>query len=58
MPTKPFEQLLYRELAKESAREDIEIASPLLLELVDYATNAFQRCQTSSSGEPDEDLPI
>lgn len=58
MPTKPFEQLLYRELAKASAKEIIAIASPLLQELVNYATNAFQRCQTSSTGKPDEDLPI
>jgi len=58
VPTKPFEPLLYRELAKTSAREIIDIASPLLQEIVNYATNAFQRCQTSSTGKPDEDLPI
>jgi len=58
VPTKPFEPLLYRELARASAREIIDIASPLLQELVNYATNAFQRCQTSSTGKPDEDLPI
>lgn len=58
MLTKPFEPILYRELAKASAKEFIDIASPLLQELVNYATNAFQRCQTSSSGKPDEDLPI
>ena len=58
MPTKPFQPLLYRELAKTSAREIIDIASPLLQEIVNYATNAFQRCQTSSTGKPDEDLPV
>jgi len=36
----------------------IEIASPLLQEEINYATNAFQRCQESSKGAPDEDLPV
>jgi hypothetical protein len=58
MPTKPFEPLLYRELAKVAAKEIIDIASPLLQELVNYATNAFQRCQTSSTGTESEDLPV
>ena len=58
MPTRSFEPLLYRELAKADAKETIETASPLLQELVNYATYAFQRCQTSSTGRQDEDLPI
>lgn len=58
MPTKPFEPLLYRELAKVQVKEIIDVSSPLLQELVNYATNAFQRCQTSSTGAKDEDLPI
>ena len=58
MPTKPFEPLLYRELRKVEAKEVIEIASPLLQEEVNYATNAFQRCQASSTGAKDEDLPL
>jgi len=58
MPTKPFEPLLYRELAKVAAKEIIDIASPLLQELVNYATNAFQRCQMSSTDAEDEDLPV
>jgi len=58
MPTKQFEPLLYRELRKVGAKEVIEIASPLLQEEVNYATNAFQRCQASSTGAKDEDLPL
>ncbi len=58
MPTKQFEPLLYRELRKVEAKEVIEIASPLLQEEVNYATNAFQRCQASSTGAKDEDLPL
>ena len=27
-------------------------------EAINYATNAFQRCQESSKGAPDEDLPV
>ncbi len=58
MPTKPFEPLLYRERARVEAKKTIDIASPLLQELVNYATNAFQRCQAASTGEPHEDLPV
>lgn len=58
MPTKPFEPLLYREFQKAAAKEIIDIASPMLQEIVNYSTNAFQRCQSSSKGSPDEDLPV
>ncbi len=58
MPTKPFEPLLYRELRNVEAKETIKVASPLLQEEINYATNAFQRCQESSKGAPDEDLPV
>ena len=58
MPTKPFEPLLYRDLARVSAKDTIDIASPLLQELVNYGTNAFQRCQTSTTGTKDEDLHV
>lgn len=36
----------------------IEIASPLLQELVNYSTNALVRCETSTSGEENEDLAV
>lgn len=59
MPTKPFEPLLYRELRKVEAKEIIEIASSLLQEEINYATNVFQRCQSSMVGVvADESLPI
>jgi len=59
MPTKPFEPLLYRELRKVDAKEIIDIASPLLQEEINYATNAFQRCQESAVGAAaDEPLPV
>ena len=58
MPTKPLEKLLYRELSKVSVKELIDIASPLLQELVNFSTNAFARCASSSKGKVDEDLAI
>lgn len=56
MPTKPLETLLYRELSEAEAKDVIEIASPLLQELVNYSTNAFARCQSSALGGTDADL--
>jgi hypothetical protein len=56
MPTKPLEKLLYRELSTVAAKELIDIASPLLQELVNFSTNAFARCASSSKGKTDEDL--
>jgi hypothetical protein len=58
VPTKPLESILYRELSKVEAKELIEVASPLLQELVNYATNALVRCSTSVSGKVDEDVAI
>ena len=58
MPTKPLEKLLYRELSKVAAKDVIEIASPLLQELVNFSTNAFARSASSSDGNTDEDLAV
>lgn len=59
MPTIPFEPLLNRDLRKMEAKEIIETVCPLLQEEINYATNAFQRCQESMKGmSPDEPLPI
>lgn len=59
MPTKPFEKLLYRDYAKIDAKELIDVAAPLLQELVNHGTNAFMRCQEEASGgEEDEHVPV
>lgn len=59
MPYKQFEPLLYRELRKAEIKEIIDVASPLLQEEINYATNAFQRCQESAAGAAaDEPLPV
>lgn len=49
MPTKAHEAILDRELSKAEAKEVIDTVSPLLQELVNYATNALIRCSTSKS---------
>lgn len=56
MPTDPFESILYRDSAIANAKPLIEIAGPLLRELVNYGTNALVRCATSTQGKENEDL--
>lgn len=56
MPTEPLESILYRELSLVDGKELIDIASPLLQELVNFGTNALVRCLSSASGGIDEDL--
>ena len=58
MPTEPLEALLYRDLSKVAAKEIIGIASPLLQELVNYSTNVFRRCETSTTGNENEDVAV
>jgi len=60
MTTKPYENLLYRELSNAIARPVINVASPLLKELVDYSTNAYIRCSSTDDyiGEENEDLAV
>ncbi len=60
MPTKQFEPLLYRELRRAEAKDLIGIASPLLQEEVNYATNTFQRCKETASraATVDELVPV
>lgn len=58
MPTEPLKKILDRDFAKAGARDFIELASPLLRELVHHATHAFERCQVASDkmGGVDEDI--
>lgn len=58
MPTDPLEIILYRELAVVSAKSIIDIACPLLRELVNYGSNALVRCATSGSDKENEDLAV
>lgn len=56
MPTEPFKQILDRDLAKALGSEIIHVASAMLKELVNHATNAFVRCDRCANGGIDEDL--
>ena len=60
MPTKPLETILYRDLSKTEAKEDIETSSKVLQELVNFGTNAIARCSTSTSltGKENEDVAV
>ncbi|MFZ5864682.1 MAG: DUF5677 domain-containing protein [Thermodesulfobacteriota bacterium] len=50
-------KLLNREFALQNAQDIIALASPLLTEVVNYATNAYVRCQTSARDPSFGDLP-
>jgi hypothetical protein len=56
MPTDPHPAVLDRHLSVASAREVIEIACPLLRELVDHGTLALVRCGGSAEGDVDVDV--
>src|ERR1700730_13862040 len=58
MPTDEFTTLLDRKEAIREAQPVIDIACPLLRELVNFAAAAFQRCQAApiNRGEENEDL--
>lgn len=58
MPTKPLETILWREMSIVEARDAIQVVTPLLQELVNYATNALARCADSAPKNPDENSAI
>jgi hypothetical protein len=51
IPTESLPSILDRDMAKASAEELIELAAPLLREVVNHATWAFQRCQRATDKE-------
>lgn len=58
MPTQSFEPLLNRDMAIETAKPITDLASPILEETVNYATNLFARCSSSKKGSLEEAYPI
>jgi hypothetical protein len=58
MPTEPLKKILDRDLALVNVHEIARITSPLLRELVNNATNVFQRCNVAADGRGgvDEDI--
>lgn len=58
MPTEPLKAILDRDLSKALGKQTIELAVPLLRELVNDATHVFARCHDSAKGNEDEDVPV
>jgi len=56
MPTEARHDVLYRELSIVDAKEMIDIASPLLQEVINFATHVFVRCISYSDGDENVDL--
>lgn len=56
MPTEPWKKFLDREFALANARELIEIAGPVLREVLNYSTAVFQRCLYAGHSS-DVDVP-
>lgn len=48
-PTPPFKSLLDPEYARQEARQIIDVACPLLRELVNFATHSFNDCQQGAT---------
>lgn len=57
MPTEPYKPLLNRDMSKVLPKVVIDFVSPLLQETINFATQVYQRCQTSKEGKPDEAYP-
>jgi hypothetical protein len=58
MPTAPIKDLLNRKTMVEIAKPLIDIASPLLIEVINYAANILEKCQTSVKAEKEEVFPL
>ena len=58
MGTKPLEAILYREFSVAQAKPLIDLACPLLQELVNFGTTTLVRCASSAKGRKNEDLAI
>lgn len=58
MPTKHLDYVLDRDLSKAQAKQLIDIASPVLQEAINYATNAYERCRLSDKGSKNEAFPV
>lgn len=59
MPTEPYKPILDRDLLKNlPKRNPIDEVTATLREAVNYATNAFHRCEESQRGRKEESLPV
>lgn len=53
MPTDPMHSVIYPDLSVVAAKEDIDLCSPLLREIINFASNAYQRCSDSTTDDLD-----
>jgi len=58
LPTEPLKQILDRDMAIVNAKHIIEVASPLLKETVNYATNLLGRCHTEIAPDNYADFAV
>ncbi len=59
MPTEPYKPILNRDLLKNlPQRNPIDEVTATLREAVNFATNAFPRCEESRRGRKEESLPV
>ncbi len=58
MPTEALETLLNRDLSNVAGKDARDINSPLLQELVNYATNVYGRCSNSPIIEENKDAAV
>jgi len=58
MSTESFKPILDRDTAIELAKPIIDLASPILKEAVNYATNVYARCSSSKKGRLYEAYPV
>ena len=58
MPIEPVKDPLNRNRVKELAKPVIEIASPLLKDVIDYATIVLEKCQASKKADKEAAFPL
>ena len=58
MPAESFKPILDREAVIELAKPVIDLASPILREAVNYATNVYARCSSSKRGDQEQAYPV
>lgn len=56
MATDEFKEVIDRSFAKVLVQKAVDIACPLLQEIVNHASHAFRRCQLEASNEENVDL--
>jgi len=58
MPTEPVSEFLNRDDIKDKSKPVIDILSPLLQEVINYATNVLKNCRSSNEAGKIEAFPL